>query len=597
MKIDMSYFKSYKYKGRFASGFPALLAFSLIGCDGGMIGTGSGPKGPIYEPNGPIYELENLPKRISPDLPKTLLNGEELTPPASPEHNRIEPRISPRNSDSDSGKSYGWIELTRELNRVAETRLLIEINATIVDLAFDEILNECAEQLLDCTIPADRIRVTMTQDVVNRLLKLVVEWAESRLSYSADSNISDDGVIFGPVNVTLHDNSESVEVEKANFASLLNKEVVLGETHYSQLDGAPYNHAIRTIIKHQGGEYNLVEWTDVDFSASWHEDKHVAKFTGTEFNGDTWNYFYQNNVPGELVVSNLLIVDAFGKSEEHYAKLLNNDPGQAGILVEVVAKDFLGVWGVVSTDGATAGTTTEGDTDGFSDTSDTTTSGNVAEGETGGFSDTSGTTTSGTVSAGIIDEASDNPNLIVETANRVIVGRIDNRGGYSSQVDRVFDLSKTPKTIRIEGLRESYDQTGRLLAAEVCNIDAPFQPITDCDENGGFQSVGPEGSSITDSVHYFTPEQFDSLVAMQDAIRWTVEGVPSETIHFAVVSAESQSNLSESEVLCRGVQYVAEEVRVFCTVTDEQLDNTVVVEQVDGIPTRIITEAKLVQIQ
>ena len=74
-------------------------------------------------------------------------------------------------------------------------------------------------------------------------------------------------------------------------------------------------------------------------------------------------------------------------------------------------------------------------------------------------------------------------------------------------------------------------------------------------------------------------------------------GVPSEIKNIVVVSAESQSALAESELLCRGFQYVGDDALIFCSATDEQLDNTVVVELVDGIPSGIISTAKLVQIQ
>jgi len=53
-----------------------MLMLSLPGCDGGMVGTGSGP-------TSTAYELEHLPKRISPEIPKTLLKGDEVTPSES----------------------------------------------------------------------------------------------------------------------------------------------------------------------------------------------------------------------------------------------------------------------------------------------------------------------------------------------------------------------------------------------------------------------------------------------------------------------------------------------------------------------------------
>jgi len=84
---------------------------------------------------------------------------------------------------------------------------------------------------------------------------------------------------------------------------------------------------------------------------------------------------------------------------------------------------------------------------------------------------------------------------------------------------------------------------------------------------------------------------------VRDAIRWHVTGVPSEIKSFAVISADSQFDLSESKVLCLGLQIAASDTDVFCTATDEQLENTVIVEHFNRKPTRVIPTAKLEQIQ
>jgi len=172
--------------------------------------------------------------------------------------------------------------------------------------------------------------------------------------------------------------------------------------------------------------------------------------------------------------------------------------------------------------------------------------------------------------------------------------QMDNRGGYSTYYSRYLDQDQNVTILRI--YRESFDQIGRLLAGVRCVFDVFDRTPENCDENA-LETIGPEGSSITDSIHYFAPGEFDSLVAIQDAIRWTVEGVPTDTRGIAVISAQSQSDLSTSEVLCRGVQDDKEETYLFCMATDEQLDNTVVVEVNKGMLTKIIPGAKLVQIQ
>jgi len=522
MKIDMSYFKFYNSSNILAPGLPVLLVLSLIGCsEGGMIGTGSGPTdsnlNPVPIPNSDpdldaVYELENLPNRISPDIPETLQNDEVPTP----SDNKKRTNFSPRKEDTEPQQAGLLYELNTELTGVAGMRFSIELNTAIIDLAFDDIVNECEAQLLDCTIPANRIRVTVTQDVVNRWLNQFIRFARS-----LTTTISYEVV------------GEYIRSTNAEIKSMLNKEVVLGETHYSQLDGAPYEHAIRTSLKNDedkiDNDYSLFPGEEI-FSARWHEDGHVAKFTFYEAGYSSQDYFYQNNVPGELVVSNYTnIVDADSKYGS-YVKILGNDPDQAGVLVQAATK------------GSAYGSS----------------------------------------------------NSLIGRFYDVFEGQFDNNGGYATVDSRSFDLTEEQNLTSRYRHRQSFDSSGKLLAAERCIFDLQFN--FNCDDNV-FESYGPEGSAITNSVHYFAPEEFDSLVAIQDAVRWKVEGVPGEIKSIAVVSAESQKELYERELLCEGIQMVADDAYIFCTATDEQLENTVVVELDEGIPTRIISTAKLVQIQ
>lgn len=579
MNIDMSYFEFYKSPRAFAPGLSTLLVLGIIGCDGGMIGTGSGPV-------NSIYELENLPKRISPDIPKTLLKGEELAPSDNTNNDTKERDVSQRDQIINSDKSQGWAALNDKLSLVAFLRLNVESNATIIDLAFDDILIECAEQLLDCTIPADRIRVTITQDVVNRLVQLHTDWAQSTPSFSVSGQSSGTvGDVSTTISVSVEEQDVGLsEMIETQFNSLVNTEVVLGETHYSQLDGAPYDHAIRTFIKRgadQSDEFSFLRWADEDFSVRWHEDGHVANFTTGATQQTTQEYFYQNKVPSELVISNVVYVNDDGTTTELYARILGNNPDQAGILVEAASASS--VYGASS--GGVAVTTSTGLAEPSDGQNSTVTQVDMVvpvdgiETETSVVIDTEATSFS-----------------FVERSFEVFQGQLDNSGGYSTLDGRQFDLSAEQNLTFFEGYRDSYDKIGRLLAGELCIFDVLSMVNLNCNDDM-FESYGPVGSSITDSVHYFTSAQFDTLAASQDAIRWKVEGVPGKYKSIAVVSAESQNDLAESKVLCRGLKYVAEDAYIFCTATDEQLGNTVVVEQVDGVLTSVIPTAKLVQVQ
>ncbi|MFK8082051.1 MAG: hypothetical protein AB8B97_17325 [Granulosicoccus sp.] len=75
-------------------------AMILAGCEGGIKGTGSGPKDEIYD----AYQLRNLPERISPDIPKTLIQGVEPAPSQPENQDTIEEEMRFSSRMDDRGK-------------------------------------------------------------------------------------------------------------------------------------------------------------------------------------------------------------------------------------------------------------------------------------------------------------------------------------------------------------------------------------------------------------------------------------------------------------------------------------------------------------
>ncbi|MFK7860221.1 MAG: hypothetical protein AB8B64_15475 [Granulosicoccus sp.] len=520
MKTDMNYSKKIRTTRASLTFISVFVAMSLAGCEGGMIGTG--PASGKYE----AYQLENLPDRISPDIPKTIFRGEDLTPSQPKNLDVIEEKtkISSRMNEIPLGKSEGWFEMNDDLFFASLVRVNAESNATIIDIALNEIRERCADQLIDCTIPGNQIKVKLTQDVVNRLIELFADWAESIPPHILGE---DEGV-------------DAAALIKEQFTLIVDSEVVLGETHYSQLDGAPYDHSVRTFLK-RGATLNalfdFLLWEGEQFSARWHDDGIVAKFVTNAVDSPTLEYFYQNDIPSELAIASYLSVDDGGGTFGSDIKLVANDRDNAGVLVEV-ATFVPAPSGFLPVDGEPS------------------------------------------------------PGLNYD----LFRGRMDKGGGYSTYDDILFNLADTPEVVIYRGFRESFDNVGNLIARTEC-IAADFDQGTDVCDDEDFVPTGPVGSSITDSPYYFEPDDFDSLAAVQDVIRWTVEGLPVEFKAIAVVSADPAIDLSERELLCRGFQSVSDDTRIFCSATDEQLANTIVLELVDGNPGRIIPTATLVQIQ
>ncbi|MFK7995827.1 MAG: hypothetical protein AB8B87_16950 [Granulosicoccus sp.] len=500
-----------------------LAAISLSGClqgsevvetEGGVIGSGGGP-------TAGIYELKNLPSRISPDIPKTLLKGEELAPSQPENRDVVKEKISTRMVDGNFGKAEGWRRMNAQLEESSLMRVNAEINSTIIDIAFDDIQAMCEDQPMNCTIPADQVKVKLTQNVINRLIEVSKDWVESLPSETLND----------------FERMDAAALITEQFTSLLDSEVVLGETDYSQLDGAPYHHSVRTFLKRSAvsdPDFTSLLWKDEEFDARWRDDGDVAKFVFDAANAPTREYFYQNGIPSEIVIATAETPFDDGRRLFGHVKILASDPTNAGVLVEIAR--------------------------------------------------------AGTVPVFVDDEP------FARLDHGLVQGRMDSGGGYSVFDGISFILAETPRAVGYTGLRESFDNVGNLIAVTGCNARVSPQGFEICDEED-FVPTGPIGSSIIDSPYFFQSGEFDSLLAVNDAIRWTVEGLPIEIKEFAVVPADSAIELSERELLCRGFQSLGDEVRIFCSATDEQLDNTVVLELVDGKPGNIIPTATLVQIQ
>jgi len=574
----------------------ALIALLLLaGCEGGLVGTGTGPTAETSEASEP-YELKNLPDRISPDIPRTILTGEDKNTTPKENANRT---VARRNlarvmSIESPTKALGWQEMNSELIFVNYIRTLAKSNATFVDLAFDDIREQCAQQLVDCSLPSGTIRVTVTQDVVNRLIDLQTEWAESLSALFAED-----------ADIVLWDENDFANSIKDQFTALLGTEVVFGETSYSQLGGAPYDHIVSTFLQRKSpdpGDNNLLvnplaPWRDETFVVRWREDKTLAKFRTSAENQPVFEFFYQNGAPGELATVNLIgesidsensTDDVIGESTElesfsFHAKVVGNDSTNAGILLDLVS--LSPVYTSVSTSESSEVVTMAAD--------------EIADPE-----ENEPVTTQEPVDSSP-DVEPPPPDLQIDTnaeplppneiAFDFIQGQMDNNGGYTTYESRTESLDNTQSRHFHYIYRESFDSSGALLAGEQCASDPVLGP-KDCEGNN-FETYGPEGNSLVDSEHYFEPGSFTTLITLQDIITWEVQGLPIEIEEIAVVSADQTIELSEREILCRGNQYKRGEVHIFCSATDEQLENSLVVTLTNGLLGRVVTEARLVQAQ
>jgi len=543
------------------------------------------------------YELKNLPKRISPDMPTQVLKGEgggtqdQTRKITNQQLNKTLPR-GIRNAMET--KSLGWLEMNVELHMLNLMQVLAKSNATFIDVALDDILKQCAQTLINCSIPSDTIRVKMTPDVINRLTDLHVEWAKSLSALFAEEE---------EFQSTLE--QDIVQGIEDQLNALQGTEIVFGETSYSRLSGAPYDHVISTELKREAdyeNDFFYVDWQDEKFIARWREDGAVAKFRTSAKDRPTHEYFYQNGAPGEIAIAHLIEDTEDENLPGFSVKVIGTESTNAGILLEMVSSSYF-YEAVSLTDEEAIVITTDEPIEEYPDDipmpdsvpppveegdvpypydGETSTDEEVIEVDDYEFQVE--------VEEGDMEELTYDWESLEPSGHTYghSQGKMDNDGGYVTYAERSLSLEDSSVLLSRYEHRDSFDASGNLLAGEACFSDVYFtEGAVEC-AGDNFESYGPEGSSIVDSAHYFAPEDFDSLAASQDAIRWTVQGLPTDIKSIAVISANDVSKLVESEILCRGSQFVSGQVRSFCSATDEQLANTVVVELSKGVPISLL---------
>jgi len=553
----------------------------LVGCEGGLVGTGLGP-------DTKEYQLKNLPERVSPDLPESVIKSDTTKPTTPNQPDRSKPDQTPATMDTSGQEANleAWNHINAQVNSVALRRLIVQENNIFVDLVFADIRKSCEQQPVGCSIPAGELQVTITQDVVNRLIRLYTEWADSVSNIYRNElgagwllSITDgpDDPLFDPLAdpESVLDRVDTTQAITDRFTALLNTEVVFGKTEYSQLGGTPYDHDITTSFKFETVEHNnglRVRWREDDSVIRYRAETNLEKYniyaweetvlppnvtfellTSVD-NNRIIDYFYENNAPAERVVTGLGVAglnqDSYFSEpyQNHgYMRVTGNNPSMAGILLDAESVSL-------------------------------------------------GTEPYGPLPGEPIDpDATYEPGpLLLDRYSTQ--SQLDDRGAYYTYRDSTsYAIENTLRNF--SEIRESIDQNGNLLAREHCYVDLESQ-MSDkagcADED--FVNDGPEGSSIIDSVHYFKLEDFDSLVSIHDTTRWEVKGLPGDVKSFAVVSSDQTTAIEDRELLCSGFQGVVGDVEVFCMATDQELESTVVTGLIQGVPDTLIPEASLEQI-
>lgn len=165
-----------------------LLAVLCTGCDGGLMGTGTGPGQQTTTGPGTVKsEVPHLPMKIGPALPRTITGHRALTQIARsqpiPSHvmesaPQEPPAASTDNamtSDPAQTTSRSWTVIQPSMQAVEATRIEIQEMLSLLDREFDSISSRCETQLLEdqsCVINAGQIKAVYDDSVTRRMIAI-----------------------------------------------------------------------------------------------------------------------------------------------------------------------------------------------------------------------------------------------------------------------------------------------------------------------------------------------------------------------------------------------------------------------------------------
>lgn len=138
-----------------------IMAVCISACDGGLVGTSTGPK---IVPT----DVPRLPKKISPQLPKTIKGSNNTTP------QNVTTVTSGSNADAQT-ESKSWSLISPSMQQIDTTRIAVQEILTLLDNEFESILYECIPALTEsdtCTFAPGEIATIYTDDVTQKMIAI-----------------------------------------------------------------------------------------------------------------------------------------------------------------------------------------------------------------------------------------------------------------------------------------------------------------------------------------------------------------------------------------------------------------------------------------
>lgn len=178
----------------------ALICATFMGCDGGLIGTSTGPA----EDDGTIVVL---PNKLGPRIPDTLLENDNSV-------HELDQRAYSRNlmarldKNTDAAPAQSWQKLSPHFSQFEHTRIALQLELQLLESVYESVFERCGQLTsVVCEIPAGEIRATFTEDVIDNIVINNTSYDEnalsSRLSAMGVEQFLDigDEIEFGEINI------------------------------------------------------------------------------------------------------------------------------------------------------------------------------------------------------------------------------------------------------------------------------------------------------------------------------------------------------------------------------------------------------------
>lgn len=234
--------------GRTINSFSLSFIFLLLfaGCDGGLVGTSTGPK--------VVSDLPRLPKKISPVIPRSIAGGNRGTnfsaSTASKPHSIS--NSSRIQADTQQTSSRSWQLLQPSFQEIDSTRISVQEVLTLLDSEFESILYFCTDPLLraeQCVIEAGEIEAFYDETITRQMIAIhktadantretdIAEDNETNELREYYSSLEGSSVVFNQLSIrTDPTGAHRFKLITSTDALLQGRELQLGwSPHYDQI--------------------------------------------------------------------------------------------------------------------------------------------------------------------------------------------------------------------------------------------------------------------------------------------------------------------------------------------------------------------------